>query len=141
MMAFRYIGEILWFITCVWNWNDNVLPHNVNHSIISIISICNNVITLILSLHIHDRLKYSKLYLPKWFNPCYEMLWFLYSTKIYNSVKHFFSLFQMENLHSCWNWKWLALATSIEPGQLAHLCSLTQLYTFGMPTFFKFSSW
>ena len=34
---------------------------------------------------------------------------------------------------SCWNRKWLAFATSIEPGQLAHPCSLTRLYTVGWP--------
>ena len=35
---------------------------------------------------------------------------------------------------SWWNQKWSAYATSLKPGQLAHLCSLTELYTVGWPT-------
>ena len=35
---------------------------------------------------------------------------------------------------SCWYGKWLDFATSLEPGQPAHLCSLTRLYTAGWPT-------
>ena len=35
---------------------------------------------------------------------------------------------------SCKHWKWLAFATSIEPDQSAHLCSLTRLYTVGWLT-------
>ena len=35
---------------------------------------------------------------------------------------------------SCQNQKWLVFATSIDPGQPAHLCSPTRLYTVGWPT-------
>ena len=41
---------------------------------------------------------------------------------------------KFRELLSCQNRKWLVFATSLEPGQSAHLCSLSRLYTFGCPT-------
>ena len=38
------------------------------------------------------------------------------------------------NLLSYWNLKWLAFTISLEPGQPAHLCSLTRRYAVGWPT-------